>query len=318
MSLGSLSATEKPVMPKRVEDIGEGRIKQMIVDQTAIKQEMAARAKQARLTSELAGGKARTKTLAIKKPGVETRPSVLDAPTAITKPTVMAETAAVTKRVVMPEPVAVTKPTVKAEPTAVTKPIVMAEPAAVTIPPALSKPAAATKPRAQTDDGDESSREALARQVLVMNKRIDALTDHIEHLSKRIYRLAKHIGDNQAKIAEVKLNEPNARKKHRQVAKNSDDAMNTPAIETKPFWGVQLGAYRTRPGAEEAWGKIRAKPTAVELTEARVRCVPSRPLKNGDKLTLIVINEYASHKAANGACDALKTNGLACVAYYVR
>ncbi len=81
-----------------------------------------------------------------------------------------------------------------------------------------------------------------------MNKRIDALTDHIEHLSKRIYRLAKHIGDNQAKIAEVKLNEPDARKKHRQVAKNSDDAMNTPAIETKPFWGVQLGAYRTRPG----------------------------------------------------------------------
>ncbi|HIF77301.1 MAG TPA: hypothetical protein EYQ36_06565, partial [Sulfitobacter sp.] len=115
MSLGSLSATEKPVMPKRVEDIGEGGIKQMIVDQTAIKQEMAARAKQARLTSELAGGKARTKALAIKKPGVETRPSVLDAPTAITKPTVMAETAAVTKRVVMPEPVAVTKPTVKAE-----------------------------------------------------------------------------------------------------------------------------------------------------------------------------------------------------------
>ena len=56
----------------------------------------------------------------------------------------------------------------------------------------------------------------------------------------------------------------------------------------KPFWSVQLGAYKTKPGAEEAWGEILANPMAVELSEAEVHYIPTKPLKNGKRLEMEV------------------------------
>jgi len=57
---------------------------------------------------------------------------------------------------------------------------------------------------------------------------------------------------------------------------------------------------------------------AIELTEATVHYVPTKPNKKGKTLTLIVINYYPNHKAANKACTNLKKNGLDCVAILVR
>jgi hypothetical protein len=57
---------------------------------------------------------------------------------------------------------------------------------------------------------------------------------------------------------------------------------------------------------------------AVELSDAKVNYVPSKPLKSGKRLTLIIINEYANFNAANGACKTLKGNGIDCVAYHVK
>ncbi|HJM90978.1 MAG: hypothetical protein QGG19_02980 [Alphaproteobacteria bacterium] len=54
------------------------------------------------------------------------------------------------------------------------------------------------------------------------------------------------------------------------------------------------------------------------MTEATVHYVPTKPNKKGKTLTLIVVNEYSDHKAANKAYDDLKENGLDCVAILVR
>jgi len=79
-----------------------------------------------------------------------------------------------------------------------------------------------------------------------------------------------------------------------------------------------LGPTRQNRGGGEAWGDILANPMAVELSEAKVHCIPTKPLKNGKRLTLIVINKYANRKSADAACKAMMGNGIDCVAHYAR
>ena len=73
-----------------------------------------------------------------------------------------------------------------------------------------------------------------------------------------------------------------------------------------------------RVGTKGSWDEFIVNPLAIELTEATVHYVPTKPNKKGKTLTLIVINYYPNHKAANKACTNLKKNGLDCVAILVR
>ncbi len=164
------------------------------------------------------------------------------------------------------------------------------------------------------------SRLFFDKEVLEINERVHSLSKRMEKLSERIHKLSEHLDNLPSKLAaleqEVEKTEQNVKKMSGKPTASAKPKAKTK--NSKPFWGIQLGAYKTRPGAEEAWSDILADPMAVELSNAKVHYVPSKPLKNGTRLTLIVVNEFPSHKAADTACNALKTNGLDCVAYHVK
>jgi len=186
---------------------------------------------------------------------------------------------------------------------------------------------------AQPGQTNGKSREFVDKELLALNQRVHHLSQRMEHLSDRVHKLAEHMENLTTKLAELKLELVTTEDKVQKMAAapKSEKAGSTkkgppkklarntpPAKKVKPFWSVQLGAYKTKPGAEEAWGDILANPMAVELSEAKVHYIPTKPLKNGKRLTLIVINKYANRKSADAACKAMIGNGIDCVAHYAR
>ena len=165
-------------------------------------------------------------------------------------------------------------------------------------------------------------------EFLAVNERVHHLSERMEELSQRVHELAVRLEHTPAKIADLELAlEKTAEKlgiiSARPTASGkSGKKANAPkqltAAPKKSFWGIQMGAYRTRAGAEVSWAEFLAIPLAVELTEATVHYIAAKPNKKGHVFTLIVVNEYPNRKSANKACNALKENGLDCVAYRVK
>ena len=168
------------------------------------------------------------------------------------------------------------------------------------------------------------SKSLFAKEILTTNERIDTISKRVEDLSQRVSRLAGKPETIPEKPADMKVPSKKAPKK---ITKRTKGAVKSvgPAGKTKraaaktaaPFWGVQIGAYKTRPGAETAWDEFLDGPTAIQLIDAKVRYVPSKPLRNGRRLTLIIINKYSSRKNAETECEALKAKNIDCVAYRV-
>ncbi len=188
--------------------------------------------------------------------------------------------------------------------------------------------------RAHPNQHKTVSRLFFDEEILAINERIHALSVRLEHMSERVHKLSEHVEDIPEQMAALKLEllmtenevrEAAAKPKTDSAAKpETADAPKPKAPRqlakkpSKAFWGIQLGAYKTKAGAEEEWTKFQANPMAVELSDAKVHYVPSKPLKSGKRLTLIVVNEYPNFNAANGACNTLKGNGIDCVAYHVK
>ncbi len=158
------------------------------------------------------------------------------------------------------------------------------------------------------------SRSFFDKEMLAMNERVHAISKRVIDLSERVHEMAQRVENMPEKLAELKLELVTAGANIR----NSKAPMQGARRPGAPFWGVQIGAYKTRSGAEIFWAEFLADPMAIELTDAKVHYVQSKPLKNGNRLTLIIVNEYANHKAADKACNGLKGRGLDCVAYYVK
>jgi hypothetical protein len=173
-----------------------------------------------------------------------------------------------------------------------------------------------SKAGSNPDQASGVSRLFFDKEMLAVNERIHSLSARVEALSERIHELTGQVENVPEELAKLKL----------ELAKTAEQGQNAaPKRSTPtgkhpgaPFWGIQLGAYKTRPGAEEAWAAFLANPMAVELNDAKVQYVLTKPLKNGRRLTLIIVNQYASQSAADGACNTLKGNGIDCVAFHVK
>ena len=151
------------------------------------------------------------------------------------------------------------------------------------------------------------SKALFAKEMLAVDARLETISKSVEYLSARVQT------PPELKM-EPKTAEPNHRN-NMSKAKTRTQAATNP--ET-PFWGIQIGAYKTKPGAKIAWGEFLAAPTSRQLSGSKVRYVPSKPLRNGRRLTLIIIDSYVSSNAANVECEALKGQGIDCVAYHVK
>lgn len=190
--------------------------------------------------------------------------------------------------------------------------------------------------KAANDPGQSATvtRKYFNTEMGMINERLHANSERVQELSKQVQDLAQrfeHIPSRLAEIetvlkmieektgkaaAEPKAGKDMAKEAAKGAAKNMAKAM-AQATE-KPFWGIQIGAYKTRAGAEEAWGEFLANPMAIELSDASVRYIPTKPLKNGAVLTLIIVNQYGSEKAAERACNDLKGKGIDCVAMHIK
>ena len=159
----------------------------------------------------------------------------------------------------------------------------------------------AVKKRLAEDEAEaELTRKFFDNEMLAINERLHHLSGRVEEISERLHSLAGLVEHLPSKVAalEVALKQGLTRPK-------------------EAFWGVQVGAYNTRSGAKEGWNGILSNQAAVQLNDAKVQYFLSEPLKNGKRLTLIVINEYESRAAADSACNELKTVGVQCVAIRV-
>ena len=163
-------------------------------------------------------------------------------------------------------------------------------------------------------------------EILLINERVHKLSERMEHLSDRIHKLAERLEFIPSKIAELEAALKQANENRSMVAAKPEPkpmaGANAPKQLTKyqgaPFWGVQLGAYKTKAGAEVAWAEFLNNLSTVELNDASVRYIPSAPLKSGKRLMLIIINEYPNRTAAMDACEGLKGGGIDCVAMHIR
>ncbi|NQV59656.1 MAG: SPOR domain-containing protein [Alphaproteobacteria bacterium] len=180
----------------------------------------------------------------------------------------------------------------------------------------------ADRAESNSDQPTGVSRLLFDKEMLAMNERVHAISTRVEELSQRVHEMAQQVEDIPEELAELKLELAKAEVEIRNSASepaSRPTARKQAATRSGPaFWGIQIGAYKTRAGAEIAWAEFLADPMAVELNDAKVHYIQSKPLKNGSRLTLMVIDEYASRKAADEACDALKGRGIDCVAFHVK
>ena len=187
--------------------------------------------------------------------------------------------------------------------------------------------------RAKSQDGQsgELSRAFVDREILAVNQRIHAVSQRVEHLSDRVHKLSEHVENIPEKIAELKLEMVETEEK---VQKNSKTASAPPTKAPKSliaskapkslaagsktsFWGVQVGAYSTKSAAEKGWSEMLSEGSALELNDAKVQYILSKPKKDGRRLSLIVINQYPNRNAAFLACKGLRGQGVDCVPVHV-
>ncbi|MBC8241937.1 MAG: SPOR domain-containing protein [Alphaproteobacteria bacterium] len=166
------------------------------------------------------------------------------------------------------------------------------------------------------------SRLYFDKEMLAMNERVHAISTRVEELSQRVHEMAQRVENIPEQLAELKLEltkaEVNIRSSASGPASRPKAPMQAATRSGSAFWGIQIGAYKTRAGAEVAWAEFLADPMAVELNDAKVHYIQSKPLRNGSRLTLMIINDYASRKAAEDACNTMKGRGIDCVAYHVK
>jgi cell division protein FtsN len=185
------------------------------------------------------------------------------------------------------------------------------------------------------------SKDAFETEMLAINLRLHSLSERVENISDQVHDLAERQENMPTSMAksdmadktpkhmtgmksepEMADKKPEMKPEPKMADKKPDAMKPKPAKAPQPLlqpfgsqpWGVQLGAYKTRSGAEASWGKTLANTTVLELNDAVVRYVPSKPRKNGQILTLVVINEYANRTAAKAACKSLKGKGVDCIA----
>jgi len=109
------------------------------------------------------------------------------------------------------------------------------------------------------------SREFVDKELLALNQRVHHLSQRMEHLSDRVHKMAEHMVNLPTKLAELKLELVTTEDKVRKIAAapKSEKAGSTkmgppkklarntpPAKKVKPFWSVQLGPYKTKPGGK--------------------------------------------------------------------
>ena len=182
-------------------------------------------------------------------------------------------------------------------------------------------------------DGEISN---VSRKIDDVSGKVDDLSQRVDNLAERIERLPS--GAPMMAPAESKPEllaptmEPEAAEKPAEVAAAGEAAapvtLSPPKPESEakpeaaaqpdgPYWGVQVGAYGSQAGAEQAWSRILSNPAAIELNDAKVRYV-EMTRKKGGKMYRIIVNSYAEKKAAQAACKSYKADGVDCWAVYIK
>jgi len=170
------------------------------------------------------------------------------------------------------------------------------------------------------------SRLFFDEEMLKLNERVHTVSQRVEEISERVHGLAELFERVPSRLAALEaVSGAQTGEKMAMAPASSAPAPIAPTTAKKPamaagtpFWGVQLGAYKTKSGAEKAWGRVLTNPAAVELNDATVQYIPSKPRKDGSKLTRIIVNQYAKRGAAKTACKDLKGKGVDCVAVYIK
>ena len=173
------------------------------------------------------------------------------------------------------------------------------------------------------------SRLFVKKEMQNINERVDTVSQRVEEISERVNGLTELFERVPSRLAALEAGSgaPAGEKMAMAPASSAPtaitpaepEAAKEPAMAAgSPYWGVQLGAYKTKSGAEKAWAKVLTNPAAIELNDATVQYVPSKPRKDGSKLTRIIVNQYAKRGAAKTACKDLKGKGVDCVAVHIK
>jgi cell division protein FtsN len=151
------------------------------------------------------------------------------------------------------------------------------------------------------------------KEILAINERVHNVSQRVEKLSERVHNLAQHLEFLPSRLAALKI----AEKKVEQVLEMPKSPVKLAQDSKSPYWGVQVGAYKTKPGAKIAWSEILSNPAAIELNDAIVKYV-EMTRKNGSNIYRIIVNNYASRKAASAACKSFKSNGVDCYTVHIK
>jgi len=151
---------------------------------------------------------------------------------------------------------------------------------------------------------------------------VDRVAEKVEDLSQRVDDLADRIdrlptASAGAMAAKPEMLAPTMRPSSPERPEPAEKPAPKAAQPSGPYWGVQVGAYKSKSGAEESWGKLLANPAAIELNDATVNYV-EQTRKNGTKMYRIIVNNYANKKLATAACKSFKSNGVDCWATLIK
>jgi len=130
--------------------------------------------------------------------------------------------------------------------------------------------------RAHPNQHKTVSRLFFDEEILAINERIHALSVRLEHMSERVHKLSEHVEDIPEQMAALKLEllmtenevrEAAAKPKTDSAAKpETADAPKPKAPRqlakkpSKAFWGIQLGAYKTKAGAKKSGQNFKPTP----------------------------------------------------------
>ncbi len=165
--------------------------------------------------------------------------------------------------------------------------------------------------------------ERISGDVDRVAEKVEDLSQRVDDLADRIDRLPMASAGDMARKPELQaaLPFPSSPDKPKSAEAPAPAEKSKPkpmtALPSRPYWGVQVGAYKDLPGAKQAWAEILANPAALELNDATVNYV-EQTRKNGTKMHRIIINKYANKKTAQAACKLFKGYGVDCWATLIK
>ena len=170
--------------------------------------------------------------------------------------------------------------------------------------------------KAESEPGQskELSRMFFDREMQTLEEQIHHLSERVEEIAEQVHSLAGLVEHIPSRVAALDLAATETRNSLLSLGATLTSAAGLGSSSGEAFWGVQVGAYRSRTGAKKGWAELLANQAAIQLNDLKVQYFLSKPLKSGNRLTLVVVNRYESQSAAVSVCNELRKAKVDCVA----